>query len=181
MISEAILLDFTCSVCRIEFDAFEHSPYVLKCGHNLCLTVCNRLGDGQYYRTKSIKCPVCAKTNEYDFDTRQNKFEELSKNYSLISIISKLKTLTCTRWKGQLSENLIKKVESLSPILNKINKWPEQFKKQLISEEASEFYSQELSWDSIEEKRTTFLASKQVQIKKVQEIENHLKQLLELI
>ena len=61
---------------------------------------CNRIGDGQYYRTKSIKCPICSKSAEYDYDARQNRFEDLSKNFSLISVMCKLQTITCTRWKG---------------------------------------------------------------------------------
>ena len=63
----------------------------------------------------SIKCPMCNKTCEYDYNARTGKFEDLAKNYSLIAVMEKMSKLSCSRWKDKLSTKLLKKLESLVP------------------------------------------------------------------
>ena len=93
------------------------------------MMACLRLGDSVYYRSKSIKCPMCNKVAEYDFDAQNEQFEDLCRNYSLVAVFDKLKVMNCTRWKDKLSAGLLRKVESLVPKINKIKLWPEKFKK----------------------------------------------------
>ena len=72
---------------------------------------------------------MCNKTAEYDYDARSNKYEDLAKNFSLISVMEKIQSVTCTRWKDKLSSKLLQKVDSLIPKVNNIKLWPELFKK----------------------------------------------------
>ena len=63
---------------------------------------------------------MCNKTAEYDYDGRANKFEDLAKNYALISIVEKLKNLCCTKWSDKLSSPLLAKIDTLIPYIDKV-------------------------------------------------------------
>ena len=62
------------------------------------------------------------------------------KNFAMISVMEKLKSMTVTRWKDKLSAKLLQKVRSLAPRLEEVRLWPEKFSKQIVKQEAGADY-----------------------------------------
>ena len=50
-----------CTICLEHFKLGTHEPYVLICGHTLCMKTITKL-----YVNDSIKCPTCKEINKYE-------------------------------------------------------------------------------------------------------------------
>ena len=55
-----LLKHLKCSVCLVDYDNKDHSPYVLACGHN----VCQEYVTAKYNKeSNTITCPECKEEN----------------------------------------------------------------------------------------------------------------------
>ena len=101
MIHQDISDNYMCCVCKEPFDDKYHEPYIIPCGHNLCLKFIQKLkeprtttihqGNSDYgsqskdvYNKYNIKCPNC---NESNYVTVETGF---TKNIRLINMIQLL-------------------------------------------------------------------------------------------
>ena len=65
-----------CEICMIPYNASNHKPLSLPCGHSICSVAANAL-----YSNNLIKCPVDRKLHSF------NKFEDIPPNFGMINII----------------------------------------------------------------------------------------------
>ena len=57
--------NYSCSVHRTLFNEDDHRPYVLHCGHSICMEVIRTLRTGHRAQAFSVNCPICREDNNY--------------------------------------------------------------------------------------------------------------------
>ena len=87
-----------CIICYTPFNSADHLPFILQCGHSICVYAIDKL-----FYNNIISCPICKKKIHYEDGKTQ-----IGKNFALIKVIKAFEDFTFIN----VAENIFTNIET---------------------------------------------------------------------